>query len=191
MSEPASESSTPHPSNGMSTDFEPGPLADATVAAAGGERWTLIFVRVLPHPAEKVWAALTDPGRLDRWAPFAAARDLSHPGDTTLTMVDGPDRTDIAATVLRADAPALLEYTWGDDLLRWELAPDDGGTRLTLRHTFAKRDEAPMFAAGWHLCTAVLARLLDGNPVGVIRGRDATAYGWDGLREAYARQFAG
>jgi len=173
----------------VSTDFEPGPLADASVAGAG-ERWTLIFVRALPHPPEKVWAALTDPGRLDRWAPFAAARDLSRTGETTLTMVDGPDRTDLPATVLRAEAPALLEYTWGDDLLRWELTPADGGTRLTLRHTFAKREEAPMFAAGWHLCVAVLTRLLAGDPVGVIRGRDATAYGWDELRAAYAGKFA-
>ena len=174
----------------MKAEFDPGPLADAAVTADGGS-WTLIFVRALPHPPEKVWAALTDPERLDQWAPFAAARDLSRTGDTTLAMVDGPDRTDLPATVLRADAPTLLEYTWGDDLLRWELTPAGDGTRLTLRHTFAKRDEAPMFAAGWHLCVAVLARLLAGDPVGVIRGRDATAYGWDELRAAYTREFSG
>jgi uncharacterized protein YndB with AHSA1/START domain len=173
----------------VSTDFEPGPLADASVVAAG-EQWTLIFVRPLPHPPEKVWAALTDPGRLDQWAPFTAAGDLSLVGETTLTMVDGSDRTDLPATVLRAEAPTLLEYTWGDNLLRWELTPADGGTRLTLRHTVAKHDEAPMVAAGWHLCVAVLARLLAGDPVGVIRGQDATAYGWADLREGYAEKFA-
>jgi uncharacterized protein YndB with AHSA1/START domain len=173
----------------VSTDFEPGPLADVSVVGAG-EQWTLIFVRALPHPPEKVWAALTDPGRLDQWAPFAAARDLSRPGETTLTMVDGPDRTDLPATVLRAEAPALLEYSWGDDLLRWELTPADGGTRLTLRHTVAERDVVPMVAAGWHLCVAVLARLLAGDPVGVIRGRDAKAHGWDELRAAYAGKLA-
>ncbi|RSM39764.1 ATPase [Actinoplanes sp. ATCC 53533] len=170
--------------------FDPGPLAEATVAG-DGEQWSLIFVRALPHPPEKVWAALTERTRLDQWAPFAAARDLSVIGETTLTMVDGPDRTDLPATVLRAEAPTLLEYTWGDDLLRWELAPADGGTQLTLRHTFAKRDEAPMFLAGWHLCVAVLDRLLAGDPVGVIRGRDAIAYGWDELRAAYAEKLAG
>lgn len=161
----------------------------ATVAGDGG-RWTLIFVRPLPHPPEQVWAALTDPARLDQWAPFAAARDLSVPGDTTLTMVDGPDRTDTPATVLRAEPPSLLEYTWGDDRLRWELTPADGGTVLTLRHTFAERDGAPMYAAGWHLCATVLARLLTGDPVGVIRGRDALAHGWADLRDAYAEDFS-
>jgi uncharacterized protein YndB with AHSA1/START domain len=173
----------------MSTDFEPGPPADASVVGAG-EQWTLVFVRALPHPPEKVWAALTDPGRLDQWAPFAAARDLSRTGETTLTMVDGPDRTDLPATVRRAEAPALLEYTWGDDLLRWELTPADGGTRLTLRHTVTERELPPMVAAGWHLCLAVLDRLLAGDPVGVIRGRDAKAHGWDELHAAYARRFA-
>lgn len=167
--------------------FDPGPPADATVTGAG-DAWTLIFVRALPHPPERVWAALTEPERLDQWAPFAAARDLSATGETTLTMIDGPDRTDLPVTVLRADPPTLLEYTFGDDLLRWELTAADGGTRLTLRHTFAKRDEAPMYAAGWHLCVAVLGRLLDGEPVGVIRGRDALAHGWEDLRATYAEK---
>jgi uncharacterized protein YndB with AHSA1/START domain len=171
------------------SDLESGPARDATVEPDGA-RWALIFVRDLRHPPAKVWAALTDPARLDQWAPFAAARDLSVTGDTTLAMVDGPDRTDLPATVRRADAPEVLEYTWGDDLLRWELEPIPEGTRLTLRHVFEHRDEVPMFAAGWHLCAAVLTRLLDGHPVGVIRGRDAMSHGWETLRDAYAKEFA-
>jgi uncharacterized protein YndB with AHSA1/START domain len=174
----------------MSTGFDPGPPADATVVE-DGDAWTLVFIRDLPHPPAKVWAALTDPERLDQWAPFAAARNLSTPGDTTLTMVDGPERNDIAATVRRAEAPELLEYTWGDDLLRWELSPVENGTRLILRHTMAAQPGMDaMVAAGWHLCLAVLSRLLDGDPVGVIRGRDATAYGFDDLRARYAEKFA-
>jgi len=164
--------------------------ADASVAAAG-DQWTLIFVRVLPHPPEKVWAALTDPERLAQWAPFEAARDLSHPGETILTMVDGPDRTDTPANVLRAEAPTLLEYTWDTDLLRWELAREGDGTRLTLRHTMPDRDMTPSVAAGWHLCAAVLERLLADDPAGVIRGRDAAEHGWEDLRAAYAATFTG
>ncbi|MBB4762246.1 SRPBCC family protein [Amorphoplanes digitatis] len=169
--------------------FDSGPPGGARVVA-DGDLWTLIFVRDLRHPPAEVWAALTDPDRLDRWAPFSAARDLSVTGDTTLAMVDGPERTPVPATVLRAEPPALLEYTWGGDLLRWELAGTAEGTRLTLRHRFAPRDEAPMYAAGWHLCAAVLARLLAGDPVGVIRGRDAAAHGWAELRAGYAEQLA-
>jgi uncharacterized protein YndB with AHSA1/START domain len=165
--------------------FDPGPLDDVTLAA-DGEQWTLIFMRELRQAPAVVWTALTDPAELDQWAPFTAATDLGRAGDTTLTMVDGPDRTDLPGTVLRAEPPALLEYTWGDDRLRWELEPAGAGTRLTLRHTLAKPEMDAMVAAGWHLCLLVLRRLLDGNPIGVIRGRDAMAYGWESLRDGYA-----
>jgi uncharacterized protein YndB with AHSA1/START domain len=148
--------------------------------------WTLIFVRELRQAPAVVWAALTAPEQLDRWAPFTASRDLGSPGEAVLVMVDGPDRTDMTAKVLRAEAPALLEYTWGDDRLRWELEPSGDGTRLTLRHTLARPDMDATVAAGWHLCLHVLRRLLDGDPIGVIRGRDAMDHGWEELREGYA-----
>jgi uncharacterized protein YndB with AHSA1/START domain len=148
--------------------------------------WTLIFVREFPQAPPVVWAALTAPEELDQWAPFTAERDLGAAGDTVLTMVDGPDRTGVPASVLRAEAPSLLEYTWGDDRLRWELEPAGAGTRLVLRHTLAHRDTDAMVAAGWHLCFDVLRHLLDGEPIGVIRGRAALGHGWEELRAGYA-----
>jgi uncharacterized protein YndB with AHSA1/START domain len=171
-----------------SKDLDPGPVGNAHVEA-DGDSWTLIFVRPLNHPPATVWTALTDPAEIDQWAPFAAARDLGAVGETTLTMIDGTTRMDQPATVLRAEPPTLLEYTWGKDRLRWELAPDGTGTLLTLRHTLAEPDMDAMVAAGWHICLAVLDRLLAGDAVGVIRGQDATRYGWDRLREGYAERF--
>jgi len=171
--------------------FDPGPLGDARVVPADAG-WTLIFVRELPHPPGVVWQALTDPAELDQWAPFAADRDLGTPGAATLTMVDGATRRPLPATVRQAREPELLEYAWGDELLRWELAATAGGTRLTLRHTLAQQPgQDAKIAAGWHLCLAVLARLLDGDPVGVIRGQAALEHGWEQLRAGYAERFAG
>ena len=72
----------------------------------------------------------------------------------------------LAATVTTAQPPTLLEYTWGEDHLRWELAPTPTGTRLTLRHTLADQDFVPKVAAGWHLCLVVAGRLLDGDARG-------------------------
>jgi len=169
--------------------LDPGPLADAQVVPSG-DRWTLIFIRELRQPPDAVWRALTDPAELDQWAPFAAATDLGRPGDAVLTLVDGPDRTDLPATVLRAEAPTLLEYTWGDDRLRWELSASGRGTRLILRHTPAAPGAEAMAAAGWHLCLDVLRHLLDGEPVGVIRGRDALDHGWEELRDGYAARLS-
>lgn len=166
-------------------DFDPGPLAAAR-HHADGERWTLVFIRHLRHPPAKVWAALTDPEQLRQWAPFDADRDLATTGPASLRMTDGQTTEDSPANVLRAVAPELLEYLWGDDLLRWELAADGTGTRLTLRHTVGSPEWLPRTAAGWHLCLVVAERLLDGAPIGRIAGHDAKQYGWERLHDAYA-----
>lgn len=167
------------------TGFDPGPLAEIAYQEGDGG-WTVAFARDLKHPPEKVWAALTDPEQVAGWAPFTADRDLGRPGVATLTMIDGDSAQDMAATVRRAEPPTLLEYTWGDDLLRWELSPTATGTRLVLRHTVQDRDWMPKVAAGWHLCLVVAERLLDGRPVPPIRGADAMNYGWQDLHDAYA-----
>ena len=183
------------PSSGTSTvrrndepkTFQPSPIAEVETTSEG-DRWTLVFVRSLRHPPDRVWAALTEPDQLSEWAPFASDRDLGTPGNATLTMIDGDTAEDMPATVTRAERPSVLEYTWGTDVLRWELTPIDSGTRLTLRHTVSDEDWLPKVAAGWHLCVDVAEALLDGHPIGPIRGQDAMNYGWEELREAYARE---
>lgn len=171
------------------TTFQPSPIADVE-CRADGDRWTLVFVRVLRHSPERVWAALTDPAEVSAWAPFTTDRDLGRVGDATLTMVGGDASEDLPASVTRAERPTLLEYTWGTDLLRWELDSVDVGTRLTLRHTLDNREWVPKVAAGWHLCLDVAERLLDGQPIDPIRGDDARNYGWEELHDAYAERLA-
>jgi hypothetical protein len=41
--------------------YTPGPASGAQVRKNEGDKWTLILVRELRHPPEKVWQALTDP----------------------------------------------------------------------------------------------------------------------------------
>ena len=166
-------------------DFDPGPLAHAE-HHKDGERSTLVFVRYINHPPHRVWRSLTDPEELRQWAPFDPDRSLDRPGDATLRMTDGGTTEAHPATVRHAVTNELLEYTWGPDLLRWELAPEGSGTRLTLRHTVDHPDWLSRTAAGWHLCLVVAERLLDGRPVGRIVGSDAKNYGWEALQEAYA-----
>jgi hypothetical protein len=89
----------------------------------------------------------------------------------------------------RADAPRLLEYTWGGNEIRWELEACGGGTRLTLWHNIDRRYIA-MGAAGWHICFDVLDHLLSGTPIGRIVAGDAMKFGgWQRLHAEYARQF--
>jgi hypothetical protein len=52
------------------------------------------------------------------------------------------------------------------------------------------RDWVPKVAAGWHLCLDVAELLLDGRPIGPIRGDEARNYGWDELNQAYAEKLS-
>lgn len=166
--------------------FDPGPPHEVSVVH--DEHWTLVFVRELRHPPVKVWAALTDPEQLGKWAPFTADRDLAALGEARLAMIDSDQPLDVPGRVTEVDPPALLVYSWGGDVLRWELAETPTGTRLTLRHTAADRALLPKLAAGWHLCLLVAERLLAGTPIPPIRGMDALNYGWPELNESYAKE---
>jgi hypothetical protein len=106
-------------------------------------------------------------------------------------MIDGGARQDLPADVRRADAPAELEHTWGDDLLRWTLVETGGGTRLELSQTVESHEWMAQVAAGWHLCLDVAASVLAGTPVAPIVGEDAMDHGWEALRDAYAERLAG
>jgi uncharacterized protein YndB with AHSA1/START domain len=168
--------------------YTPGPAAGADVKK-DGDHWTLILVRELRHPPEKVWRALTEPAHLREWAPFDADRSLGSVGAVQLTTVGMPGAPSSETRVRRAEAPHLLEYNWGDKDLRWELEPLGGGTRLTLWHNI-DRGFISMGAAGWHVCFDVLDRLLAGEPIGRLVAGDALRFaGWQRLNAEYAKQF--
>ena len=170
-------------------EYAPGPASVAKVRK-DGEQWTLVLVRELRHPPDKVWQALTDPAHLSEWAPFDADRSLGAAGATVkLTTVGAPGPHVTETTVTRADAPRALEYNWGGSDMRWELEAVAGGTRLTLWANIDRRYIA-MGAAGWHICLDVLDHHLGGTPIGRIVGPEAMKFGgWQRLNAEYARQF--
>ncbi len=169
--------------------YAPGAASGAQVRK-DGDQWTLILVRELHHPPAKVWEALTDPEQLREWAPFDADRNLGTVGAATLTTVGAPTPMVSETRVTRADVARLLEFRWGGQDVRWELEPlASGGTRLTIWHNIP-RGFISMGAAGWHICFDVLDRLLAGQPIGRIVGRDALTFGgWQRLNAEYAKQF--
>jgi uncharacterized protein YndB with AHSA1/START domain len=167
--------------------YAPGPAAGAEVRK-DGEKWTLILVRELRHPPAKVWQALTEPVQLREWAPFDADRNLGVLGPAKLTTVGTPTPQVSETSVKRAEAPRLLEYSWGGNDIRWELEPLGNGTRLTLWHSIDRRFVS-MGAAGWHICFDVLDRFLAGQPIGRIVAGEAMKFGWQRLNVEYAKQF--
>ena len=168
--------------------YRPGPASGAHVQE-DGEKRTLVLVRELRHPPEKIWQALTDPVHLREWAPFEADASLGAVGSkVNLTTVGAPTPRVTETRVTRADPPKALEYNWGGFDMRWELEPRAGGTRLTLWTNIDRRYIA-MGAAGWHICFDVLDRLLDNAPIGRIVGTEAMKFGWPRLNAEYAKQF--
>jgi len=192
ISAATSFSSSLHDKEKKVTDREqytPGPASGAQVQK-DGEMWTLILVRELRHAPEKVWQALIDPAHLREWAPFEADGSLGTVGTTVkLTTVGAPTPQVSETTVTRAEAPRMLEYNWGDKIIRWELEAVGDRTRLTLWHNIDRR-YISMGAAGWHICLDVLDHFLSGTPIGRIVGGEAMKFtGWQRLNAEYARQF--
>lgn len=169
--------------------YAPGPARGAHVRK-DGVTWTLVLVRELRHPREKVWQALTDPAQLREWAPFDADGSLGVAGKRVkLTTVGAPALHVTETTVTRADPPAVLEYHWGGFDMRWQLDATGAGTRLTLWTNIDRRFIA-MGAAGWHVCFDVLDHLLGGTPIGRTVGPDAMKIdGWKRLHAEYKKQF--
>lgn len=166
--------------------YMPGPASGVQVNK-DGENWTLVLTRELRHPAALVWQALTDPKELAQWAPFDADRDLGTAGPVKLSTFGAPQVSE--TTVKRAEAPKLLEYSWGGGDVRWELEPHGSGTRLTLWASI-NRGYIAWGAAGWHICIDVLDRLLAGEPIGRMAGPETMKFeGWQRLSAEYAEQF--
>ncbi len=166
--------------------YVPGAATGARVDRKG-EKWTLVLVRELRHPPERVWEALTDPAHLAEWAPFDADRNLGAVGPVKLSTVGTPMVSE--SVVTRAEAPRVLEFSWGGNDLRWELAPSATGTHLTLWHNIEKGYIA-WGAAGWHVCFDVLAAALDHEPIGRIAGPETMKFeGWQRLVQEYKTQF--
>src|SRR5262249_48160162 len=130
----------------------------------------------------------TDPAQLREWAPFDADRSLASVGPVRLSTVGTPTPVISETRVMRADAPKLLEYRWGENEIRWQLEPLGDGTRLTLRHNI-ERGFISMGAAGWHICLDVLDRFLAGEPLGRIVAGEAMQFDWPRLNTEYAQQF--
>ena len=93
-----------------------------------GDKWTLVLVRELTHPPDKVWRALTEPEHLRAWAPFDADRSLGQVGSAKLTTVGMPTPQVSETKITRADAPKLLELNWGGQDMRWQLEAISSGT---------------------------------------------------------------
>jgi uncharacterized protein YndB with AHSA1/START domain len=157
----------------------------ATLDTIGGKT-ILRFERRLAHPPAKVFNAISDPAELRHWFPATVETELRPGAPVTFTFED----MDIDASggeIVEVEPPKLLVYTWGDDVLRWEVVPEGDGCRLFFSHTLAEggmsggRPGAARNAAGWDVCLGALTARL--------AGEEALQTDWFPRFEGYVERF--
>lgn len=131
--------------------------------------WALRFVRHLRHDPETVWAAITEPDQRRAWFPDTVEGDFVE-GATLRFSTGYAAVPEFTGTVLRVRPPRLLEFTWGEDTLRFEIEPTEAGCTLTLRDAIAELGKGARDGAGWHVCLEQLEAALDGRPTGWAPG---------------------
>jgi uncharacterized protein YndB with AHSA1/START domain len=120
---------------------------------------TLTYVRELPHEIALVWEALIDLEQLRHWFPSLVRGEFVTGSELRFEFEDFD--IEMHGAVTAVEPPRLLEYYWGEDLLRFELKPSaSGATTLTMIVKLESSDKAARDAAGWHVCLDRLARQL-------------------------------
>src|ERR1700691_1361038 len=112
-------------------------------------RSALCFERVLAHPRERVWRALTRQGELSGWHPTPFEIEPLV-GGAVIYRVAARSPEMRAGLVIAYEPPSLLAHPWGEDELHWELRPRHDGCLLRLTHLFDDRFKAARDGAGWH-----------------------------------------
>ena len=149
---------------------------------AGG---VIRFERHLPYAIRDVWNAITEPEQLSQWwLPFDAdiSIDLREGGQMVFEGRDPDQPVTMTMTVLRVEAPMLLEHTHvdPDSLVRWELESTDTGCTLRISHYVTDADAAieNCYVVGLHTSLGRLEPLLAGSPI---------AWDWDEFAETQGR----
>lgn len=121
------------------------------------DRAIMTFERRLPHPIERVWAAITDPFERGQWM-----------GDTTIDAREGgmiemtptsppidPEQKRMTGRILVWDPPRVFEHEWNQrivepSVVRYELQPDGDATLLRFSHRGLGVPNANGFRPGTH-----------------------------------------
>lgn len=127
---------------------------------------TLTFKRFLPHTADVVWQALTDPDQFGKW--YNAEVEINPKVGGIFTVHSGPFTWQGPITVW--DPPKQFQYEHNHEpvaqmpdgaqtVVTWTLAPKDDGTELTF--TQSGLTTTAGFAPGAHVILDRLAAFVD------------------------------
>jgi uncharacterized protein YndB with AHSA1/START domain len=144
------------------------------------DRDTIEFVRVYPHPIERVWRAISDPTEISAWF-WTATFELRVGAPYRF----GDAKSDMTGVITKIDPPRLLCFGGPaphgpDGYMQFELDAVHGGTRMRfVQHSTPGYFRKPEWPAdhpagdgnpwrpgtltGWHLSFDALGQMLSGE----------------------------
>ena len=160
------------------------------------DRFTVEYVRVYPHPIDRVWRAVSDPAQVTAW--FWTAAFEPRVGST---YAFGGADSDMRGVITACDPPRLIRFGGPEPhgpegFIEIALESVADGTRLKfVQHSqpgFWRRDEWPIdppdldegpglpwrpgTLAGWHDALDSLAHVLDGRTPEHTTSRDSPVF---------------
>ncbi|MGZ9819193.1 SRPBCC family protein [Peribacillus simplex] len=121
------------------------------------------FDRLLNHSVEKVWGALTENDKLEKWMSNLEIKDLRKDGNIKFNFNDGSGKS-FDMKIRDFQESAVLDFEWGDGWVRFEVSPEKDECSLVLKESIQPvNDHTPKDLAGWHVCLDMLSDLLDGH----------------------------
>jgi uncharacterized protein YndB with AHSA1/START domain len=138
-----------------------------------GDYATLRYERLLSHPREVIWKAITDPKELAVWMNTKAVIDGRKGGNIDFVNIISGFHT--TGSILVWDPLRVFEHEWHiapnpslpdgepEAVIRWELKQDSdsNNTILTLTHSQITKSTSSRFAPGWHAYLDRLEASLD------------------------------
>jgi uncharacterized protein YndB with AHSA1/START domain len=123
------------------------------------------FERTFPHPVTAVWAAITSPGDLAAWFPTTVEFGELATGAPITFRFAQDGYPDMEGEVREVRPHERFVFTWGEDVLDFELAPGEEPDSCRLAFTVAldAADKAARDGAGWEACLDALAVVAGGE----------------------------
>ncbi len=129
------------------------PAQDYGTLERGDGTVTVRFTRLLPHPPEKVWRALTEAEHLAAWFPTTIEGAFT-PGAPLVFRFTELAMPPMSGRMISCEPPKLLEFTWDDETLRFELDAHESGTRWISpprsRRSARRRGTRPGGTCAWN-----------------------------------------
>jgi uncharacterized protein YndB with AHSA1/START domain len=140
-----------------------------------GDYATIVFKRLLRHPPQAVWDAITKPDELKEWLMCSSAKIDGRAGGS-VDMVAGPAQFHVTGKVLTWDPPRVFEHEWkvaagphmpkGENaVFRYDLAALGETTMLIVTYRKLTRETCGGFAPGTHVLLDRLEAQLAGEPL--------------------------